>query len=42
MRTGDPWSGGAQGADGRYNVRRSGAPEPHAHGNAVRQVVDDR
>ena len=28
--------------DGRYNARRSGAPGPHAHGNAVRQVVDDR
>ena len=29
--------------DGRYNARRSGAPGPHAHGNAARQVVvDDR
>ena len=42
MRTRDPWSGGAQGVDGQYNARRSGAPGPHAHGNAVRQVVDDR
>ena len=39
MRTRDPWSGGVQGG---YNARRSGAPGPHAHGNAVRQVVDDR
>ena len=42
MRTRDPRSGGAQGLDGRYNSRRSGAPGPHAHGNAARQVVDDR
>ena len=42
MRTRDPRSGGAQGVDGWYNVWRSGAPGPHAHGNAARQVVDDR
>ena len=42
MRTRDPRSGGAQGVDGRYNTWRSGAPGPHAHGNAARQVVDDR
>ena len=42
MHTRDPWSGGAQGVDGRDNARRSGAPGPHAHGNAVRQVVVDR
>ena len=42
MRMHDPWSGGAQGVDGRYNARRSRVPGPHAHGNAVRQVVDDR
>ena len=41
MRTRDPWSGGAHGEDGRYNAWRSGAPGPHAHGNAARQVVDD-
>ena len=44
MHTCDPWSGGAQGVDARYNARRSGAPGPHrrTHGNAMRQVVDDR
>ena len=42
MRARDPRSGGAQGVDGRYNMRRRGAPGPHAHGNTVRQVVDDR
>ena len=42
MRTHDPRSGGAQGLDGRYNAWRSGAPGPHAHENAARQVVDDR
>ena len=42
MRTRDPQSGGAQGVDGRYNARRSGAPGHHAHGNAARQVVDER
>ena len=42
MHTRDPWSGGAQGVDGRYNARRSGAPGPHTHGNAARQVVEDR
>ena len=42
MRTRNPWGGGAQGVDGRYNARRSGAPGPRAHGNAVTQVVDDR
>ena len=39
------WGGGgvgAQGVDGRYNAWRSGAHGPHAHGNAGRQVVDDR
>ena len=36
MHTRDPWSGGAQGVDGRYNARRSGAPGPHAHGNVGR------
>ena len=41
-RTRDPRRGGSQGVDGRYNVRRSGAPGPHAQRNAVRQVVDDR
>ena len=41
MCTRGPQSGGAQGVDGRYNTRRSGAPGPHTHGNAVRQVVDD-
>ena len=25
--------------DGRYNARRSGAPGPHAHGNAATQVL---
>ena len=40
MHTRDPWSGGAQGVDGRYSARRSGAPGPHAHGNAVRQAVE--
>ena len=39
MRTGDTCSGREQGVDGQY---KSGAPGPHAHGNAVRQVVDDR
>ena len=42
MRTRDPWSGGAQGVDGRYNARRSGAPGPHTHGNAVRQPAQPR
>ena len=42
MHIRDPRSGGVQGVDGRYNARRSGAPEPHAHGNVARQVVDDR
>ena len=42
MHTRDPWSGGAQGVDSRYNVRRSGAPGPHAHGIVGRQVVDDQ
>ena len=42
MRTRNPWSSGAQGVDGRYNAQRSGAPGPHAHGKAVRQVVGDR
>ena len=42
MRTCDPWSGGAQGSDGRYSTQRSGAPGPHTHGNAARQVVEDR
>ena len=42
MRTRDPQSGGAQGVDGWDNTRRSGAPGPHAHGTAARQVVDDR
>ena len=42
MRPHDPRSGGAQGVDGRYNAWRSGAPGPHAHGNAARQVVDGR
>ena len=42
MRTRDPWSGGAQGVDSRYNAWRSGAPGPHTHRNAARQVVDDR
>ena len=42
MHTGvPPRSGGAQGVDGRDNVRRSGAPGHHAHGNAARHVVDD-
>ena len=34
MRTRNPRSGGVQGVDGRRNARRSGAPGPHAHGNA--------
>ena len=38
MRTRDPWR--AQGVDGRYNAWKSGAPGPHAHGNAARQAVD--
>ena len=42
MCTRNPLSGGAQGVDGPYNAWRSGAPGPHAHGNAARQVVDDR
>ena len=42
MCTRDPGSGGAQGVDGRYNTWRAGAPGPHAHGNEVRQVVDNR
>ena len=42
MRTRDPLRGGAQGVDGWYNAWRTGAPGPHAHGNAARQVVDDR
>ena len=42
MRTCDSRSGGAHGVDGWYNARRSGAPGPHAHGNAARQVLDDR
>ena len=42
MHTRDPRSGGAQGLDGRDNAWRIGAPGPHAHGNTVRHVVDDR
>ena len=42
MRTRNPRSGGAHGVDGRYHAWRSGAPGPHAHGNAARRVVDDR
>ena len=42
MRTRDPRNGGVQGVDGRYNSWRSGTPGPHAHGNAAKQVVDDR
>ena len=42
IQGGAPRSGGAQGVDGRYNAWRSGAPGPHAHRNAARQVVDDR
>ena len=42
MHTRGPWSGGAQGVDGRYKARRSGAPGPHTHGNVGRQVVVDR
>ena len=42
MRARDPRSGSAQGADGQCNARRSGARGPHAHGNAVRLVVDDQ
>ena len=42
MCTREPRSGGAQGVDGRNNVRRSGAPGPHAHGNVARHVVDDQ
>ena len=42
MCTRNPQSGGAEGVDGRYNARRSGAPGPHSHLNVARQVVDDR
>ena len=35
MCTRNPRSGAAQGVDGRYNARRSGAPGPHAHGNEL-------
>ena len=38
--THDPRSGGAYVVDDWDNAWRSGAPGPHAHGNAARQVVD--
>ena len=42
MHMRDPRSGGVQGVGGRDNARRSGAPGPHAQGNAARHVVDNR
>ena len=42
MRMRDPPCGGAYVVDGQDNARRSGAPGPHPHGNAAKQVVDDR
>ena len=35
MHTCDLRSGGAQGMGGQDKARRSGAPGPHAHGNAA-------